>query len=211
MCIGKVICICLDDLHHADEESMELAIGIIKSKIHCVLVLSSRYENEQLPSQTKKVLDLESANRIELANLRERHVFEYVAATLSQQVEAVIPLAAVVFEKSAGNPFLMREILQTCYQKNCLWYDWRLSGWQFDLDKVFTEFASEQQGCLTTHFITRRLQELPPAARTILAWASLIGNSFAFSLIQKLLAGAHLFSSGRDLSKARQNVPDIRD
>ena len=200
MCIDKVICICLDDLHHADEESVELVINIIKGKIPCVLVLSSRYENEQLPPQTKKVLDLESANRIELTNLRERYVFEYVAATLSQEIEVVIPLAAVVYEKSAGNPFLMREILQTCYQKDCLWYDWRVSGWQFDLDKVFAEFTSEQQGSLNANFITKRLQDLSPSARTILAWASLLGNSFSFALVQKLLSGDHLYSSGRDQS-----------
>ena len=198
MCMGKVICICLDDFHHADEESVELAINIIKAKIPCVLTLSSRYDNAQLPPQIKKILDFESANRIELGNLREKYVLEYVAATLSQEPQAVVPLTAVVFEKSAGNPFLFKEILQTCYQKNCLWYDWRVSGWQFDLDKVFNEFSSEQHGCLTDSFITRRLQELPPAARTILAWASLLGNAFSFALVQKLIKGAHLFSSGRD-------------
>jgi signal transduction histidine kinase/CheY-like chemotaxis protein len=200
MCLGKLICICLDDLHVADEESIELVLNIIKGKIPAVLMLSSRYDDGQLPIQTKKILDLESANRIELHNLREKHVFEYVAATMSQEVEAVIPLAAVVHEKSAGNPFLMREILQTCYLKDCLWYDWRASGWQFDLDRVFNEFASEKQGCLTTQFITNRLQELPVAARSILAWASLIGNAFSFSLVQKLLGGKHLYSSGRDQS-----------
>jgi signal transduction histidine kinase/predicted ATPase/DNA-binding response OmpR family regulator len=197
MCLGKMICICLDDIHAADEESTELILNIVKSKVPAVLVLASRREG-LVPTHVKRVLDIEHAHRIELSNLREKEVFEYVAATLSQSVENAVPLAAVVYEKSAGNPFLMKEILQTCYQKDCLWYDWRSSGWQFDLDRVFAEFASTQQGSLTTSFITRRLQEMSPASRAILAWASLIGNSFSFELIQRLLAGEYLYSSGHD-------------
>ena len=199
MCLGKMICICLDDVHAADEESTELILNIVKSKVPVVLVLASRQE-ASIPTHAKRVLDLEHSNRVELSNLREKEVFEYVAATLFQSVEDAIPLAAVVYEKSAGNPFLMKEILQTCYQKNCLWYDWRSSSWQFDLDRVFAEFASTQQGSLTTSFITKRLQEMSPASRAILAWASLIGNSFSFELIQRLLAGEYLYSSGHDSS-----------
>ena len=197
MCLGKMICICLDDIHAADEESTELILNIVKSKVPVVLVLASRQEGS-VPRHVTRVLEIEHAHRIELSNLREKEVFEYVAATLFQSVEDAVPLAAVVYEKCAGNPFFMREILQTCYQKDCLWYDWRSSEWHFDLDLVFKEFASAQQGSLTTEFITKRLQEMAPASRAILAWASLIGNSFSFGLIQKLLSGEHLYSTSHD-------------
>ena len=43
---------------------------------------------------------------------------------------------------------------------------------------------------LNTSFITRQLRDqLPPAARSILAWASLLGNSFSFNVIQSLMSG----------------------
>ena len=197
MSLDKLICICLDDIHAADEESMDLVHSIIKARIPIVLLFASRPEGS-IPTHVKNVVDIESNVNIDISNLREKEVFEYVAATLFQEVEAVIPLAAIVYEKSAGNPFLVKEILQTCYDKNCLWYDWRISAWQFDLDRVFTEFTSAQHGSLTTSFITKRLQDMPPAARSILAWASLIGNSFSFALIQKLIAGEYLYSSGHD-------------
>ncbi|KAI8272710.1 hypothetical protein K4K60_012024 [Colletotrichum sp. SAR11_57] len=38
-------------------------------------------------------------------------------------------------------------------------------------------------------FITRRLNELPPSSRAILAWAALLGSSFSFELITRLLSG----------------------
>ena len=194
---GKLICMCLDDLQAADDESMELVLHTIKAKIPIVLILPSRTDDNGVSAQAERVLGLDSANKIELGNLREKHVFEYVAETMSQTVETVLPLAAVVYEKSLGNPFWVREILQTCYQRDCLWYDWRNSGWQFDLDKIFAEMSAA--GHLTDDsFITKRMQDLPPAARSILAWASLIGDTFSFKLIQEVLTGQYFFSSGRD-------------
>jgi serine/threonine protein kinase len=193
---GKLICLCLDDLQYADPESVELLVHIIKAKVPVVLILSSRTEKDGAAESTSKLLDLDSTNKIELGNLREKHVFEYVAATMSQPLETVLPLAAVVYAKSEGNPFLMKDILQTCYQRNCLWYDWKASGWQFDLDKIFNEFSGE--GCIDNAYLTRRLQDLPPASRSILAWASLIGSTFSFKLIQTILTGDWFYSSGRD-------------
>ncbi|KIV94754.1 hypothetical protein PV10_02487 [Exophiala mesophila] len=196
ICTGKLICLSLDDVQVADSESIELLVHIIKAKVPVVLLLSSRTEDDQVPPGLSKILDLDSTNKIELGNLSEKHVFDYVAATMSQPIDTVVPLAAVVHAKSHGNPFLVKDILQTCYQRNCLWYDWRESGWQFDLDKVFDEFAA--QGSLDVGYMTRRLQELPPTARAILAWASLIGSTFSFKLIQSIMTGDFFYSSGRD-------------
>ncbi|KAJ9619085.1 uncharacterized protein PV06_02509 [Exophiala oligosperma] len=197
MCTGKLICLCLDDLQAAEPESINLLMHIIKAKIPVVLLLSSRVEDGQIPESTAKILELDSTNKIELGNLREKYVFEYVAATMSQSVETVVPLAAVVYAKSEGNPFLFKDILQTCYQRECLWYDWRASGWQFDLDKIFDEFASDSRFS-GTEYLQRRLQDIPPASRSILAWASLLGSTFSFKLIQHIMSGDYFYSSGKD-------------
>lgn len=88
------------------------------------------------------------------------------------------------------NPFYLKQMLEVCHRKGCLWYSWKSSVWEYDIDKVFSEFETENYGQrLNTSFITKRLQDLPAAARSILAWASLIGNTFSFKLIQRLLSG----------------------
>lgn len=89
-----------------------------------------------------------------------------------------------------GNPFYLREMLQTCYRSNCLWYSWKYSQWEFDLDRVFSEFETETYGQrLDDGFVTRRLEGLPANTRSILAWASLLGNEFSFSLVARLISG----------------------
>lgn len=84
----------------------------------------------------------------------------------------------------------MREMLDTCHRKQCIWYDYKESGWKYDLDRVFKQFETRlYHDTLNSAFITSRLNELQPAARSILAWASLVGTSFSFALIQRLLSG----------------------
>ncbi|KAL9106884.1 MAG: hypothetical protein Q9227_008132 [Pyrenula ochraceoflavens] len=199
MANGKVICIALDDAQSCDEESLELIKNIIGLRTPIVLMLSARSEADSNSPSIEKIQKLEGNTIINLQALTEDEVFEYCAATMHQEVPAIVPLAAVVYEKSAGNPFLMREILQSCYVKNALWFDWRVGGWQYDMDRIFNEFTtSEDASDKKTNFVTQRLQEMPLGARSILAWASLIGSSFSFSLILKLLSGEMLYSSGKE-------------
>ena len=138
--------------------------------------------------------------KLQLNPLSEKEVVNYIASTLYRPLEYVIPLTAVCMEKTHGNPFYLRQMLDVCHQKNCLWYSWKENAWEYDLDRVFQEFESGQYGeQLGTKFITERLQEqLPPAARSILAWASLLGNTFSFACIQKLLSGEFDFASEQD-------------
>jgi predicted ATPase len=125
---------------------------------------------------------------------------EFVAAAMHQAPNPTLtPLAAVVQEKSHGNPFYVRVMLETCYRKNCVWYSWKDSKWLFDLDRIFTEFVAPVYGeGLGLGFLTKRLQEIPPAARSILIWGALLGSPFSFSLVQKLLTSEFLFSSDDD-------------
>ncbi|MDA4132909.1 MAG: hypothetical protein OK454_07270, partial [Thaumarchaeota archaeon] len=120
----------------------------------------------------------------------EEDTLEYVSATLCRPKEEVLPLALVLQSKTAGNPFYMREMLRTCHRKKCIWHDYKENKWKFDLDRLFEQFQGEQNyDVLNTDFITRRMDELPPASRAILAWAALLGHSFSFELICRLLAG----------------------
>ena len=144
---GKMICFCLDDLQFADEESVELISSIITANIRVVLITTCRRE-EELPSFLKPVLDWDAANvtRLNLKPLSEQDVVDYVASTLYRSPEYVFPLAAVALEKTHGNPFYLRQMLDLCYRKHCLWFNWQISSWEFNLDRVFAEFESETYG-----------------------------------------------------------------
>ena len=201
LCQFRLITICLDDLEYADDETMELILNIIRVKMPCVLILSSR--RDEIPSENiRSLFDMDGSNatRLELQPLGEEDIMEFVAATMHQEPNPTLTsLMAVIQEKSQGNPFYVRVMLETCYRKNCIWYSWKDSNWQFDLDRIFSEFVEPVYGeGLGLGFLTKRLQEIPTAARSILVWGALLGSPFSFSLVQRLLTSEFLFASDDD-------------
>lgn len=188
---NKLICLCLDDIQFADEESLDLISHVIFKKLGIVIITTCRDE-ETLSRPVESVLRNKAANltMIKLSPLSEQDVVNYVSATIFRPPEYCLPLAAVCLEKSSGNPFYLRQMLEVCHRKSCIWYSWKESMWEYDLDRVFAEFVSDSYGeQLNTDFITKRLLDLPQAARSILAWASLLGTTFSFKLTQRLLSG----------------------
>ncbi|KAL2160034.1 hypothetical protein VTH06DRAFT_1689 [Thermothelomyces fergusii] len=196
----KFICLCLDDLQYADDESLELISQIVSVRLRLLLIITYRPEDMPYEEVRRILTPVESDDppggcgpntaRITLEPLPEEVIVEYVSATLSLPKEKVLPLALVIQSKTAGNPFYMREMLSAGYRKKCIWYDYIAGHWKYDLDKLFDQFQGEQDyDVLDTAFITRRLSELPPASRSILAWAALLGQTFSFDLICKLMSG----------------------
>ena len=188
---SKLICLCLDDINYADEESLDLVTNIMEKRLGIIILTTCREEGA-LPRNVEHIMNSKAANvtSVKLAPLTEQEVINYVSTTLCRPAEYILPLAMVCLEKSNGNPFYLRQMLEACHRKGCIWYSWKESIWDFDLDRVFAEFESSSYGeRLDTTFVTKRLQDLPSAARAILAWASLLGTSFSFLLVQRLLSG----------------------
>ncbi|KAK4157451.1 hypothetical protein C8A00DRAFT_29599 [Chaetomidium leptoderma] len=196
----KFICFCLDDLQYADDESRELITQIVSARLKMLLIITYRPEDisfeavQKILSQPKPG-DFPRAGgvttvKITLRPLGEEDIVRYVSATLSLPQEKVLSLALVIQSKTAGNPFYMREMLSAGHRKKCIWYDYIAGHWKYDLDRLFDQFQGEQDyDVLDTAFITRRLSELPAASRSILAWAALLGQTFSFELICKLMDG----------------------
>ena len=190
---NKLISICLDGLHLADPESLELVTHIITKRLGILIIATCR-DNTHLTPAIDGIVHNATANTnvLRLAPLSETEVVEYVAATLQRTPEYVLPLSLVCLEKTNGNPFYLRQMLELCHREGYLWYSWKQSAWEYDLDRVFTEFSTENadRQQLDSSFITRRLQkDLSPAARAVIAWASLLGSTFSFAMVRKLLSG----------------------
>ncbi|KAI8297103.1 hypothetical protein K4K61_000277 [Colletotrichum sp. SAR11_59] len=157
----------------------KLITQIIGARMKMVVIITYRPE-ELSPERVQSIIQPPESEefprsggpvvtRIRLNPLGEEEIIQYVSTTLCRPKEEVMPLAIVI---------------------QCIWYDYRDSNWHFDLDRLFEHFQGESDyDILDTGFITRRLNELPPSSRAILAWAALLGSSFSFELITRLLSG----------------------
>lgn len=157
----------------------------MQAKIPLILIITYQQE-DSIPRDLRALLS--AATKIQLSPFTEAETAEYVAETLHRDQEYILPLVAIVQEKSRGNVFYIREILDTCYRKHCVYYCWKEGQWVFSIDKIFEQLESPEYGSsINTDFISKRLQELPTTARKLLAWASLLGGHFSFTLVKKLL------------------------
>ncbi|EMC95850.1 hypothetical protein BAUCODRAFT_71300 [Baudoinia panamericana UAMH 10762] len=186
LAVQKFITFCLDDLQFADQESLDLLHLIVAAKVPVVLILTYRGE-DLLTAPTRKLLN--TSHKVTLGPFTDEETAQYVSDTLHRPREYCVPLVAVVQEKTGGNPFFVREMLDAGYRNKCIYYCWKCSQWEYNLDRLFTEFSSPDAGKFSSNdFIARRLREMPKDAQTLLAWAAIIGNSFSFNLVLRVMS-----------------------
>lgn len=185
LAVHKLCIWCLEDVQFADPESAELIQRVVAAKIPLVIILTYRDEAD-LPGELRCLLP--QATKINLKPFSEEQTAEYVAETLHRDSEYILPLVAVIQEKSHGNIFYIREILDTCYRTHCIYYSWKENEWVFDLDCIFKTLESAEYGSVINNdFITKRISELPTASRKLLAWCSLLSGTIRFSFVKQLL------------------------
>jgi signal transduction histidine kinase/serine/threonine protein kinase len=186
LAVQKSICFCLDDLQFADPESLDLLQMIASAHIPIVLILAYRSDYNP-PSRLRHIID--RATKVELGAFADDDTAQYAADTLHRPKDYCMPLVAVVQEKTQGNPFFVREMMDSAYRKKCVYYCWKCSQWEYNLDRLFEHFSSPDNSKFSSNdFITRRLKDMPQDAQNLLAWAAILGNSFSFAILRRLLS-----------------------
>ncbi|TVY20539.1 Two-component system protein A [Lachnellula arida] len=194
----KFLCFCLDDIHLADEESLDLIERIVSTRASMVVILAYRPDNENRANHNI------GFTPITLKAFTPDATMEYVATTMRRPKSEITQLGAVIYANTAGNPFYVKEMLTACYRKRFIWYDFQESGWLFDHHAVIKHFKSEKSNKgVSLGLVETRLHELPDASKAILAWASMLGSSFSFQLVQRLLSGEF---APRELSHTEEDT-----
>lgn len=201
--LQKLVCLCFDDLQSADNESLEFINGVITAGMPIVLIATYR-TRDALPR--KASIAVENATQVVLKPFNDSQTSEYICQTIHRSHKEVMPLVAVVQQKTGGNPFSIREMLDSCYRKKLIHYSWSTSRWEFELGKIFDLISTSNQVETDAHILLR-LADLPAESRSLLAWASLIGSSFRFSLMKHVLACDCSKNSPADLIPLRTDDP----
>ncbi|HWZ88452.1 MAG TPA: serine/threonine-protein kinase PknK, partial [Polyangiaceae bacterium] len=131
----------LDDLQWLDPASLNLLQHILSSsEVRDLLLIGAYRDNEVSPSHPL-MLTLDSVrcstlpvHDIVLAPLSADDIAELVGDTVHRGREEVRPLARLVYEKTAGNPFFTTQFLTALHDEALL----RLIGerWEWDLERI---------------------------------------------------------------------------
>ncbi len=171
----------LDDLHWADESTLQLLQHLAPHLVTLRLLIVGTYRDVELDVARPFAKTLESlvrqrlAMRIALRRLQESSVQELLAKMSGSAPPS--GLAKAVFRETEGNPFFIEEVYQHLSEEGKL-FD-ASGAWKSDL-RVDTIEVPEGVRLV----IGRRLDRLGADARIVLTAAAIVGRTFPLDVVQ---------------------------
>ncbi|KAF2859507.1 hypothetical protein K470DRAFT_258844 [Piedraia hortae CBS 480.64] len=203
LAVQRFVCVCCGDMQLADQESLDLLQLVVQARVPALVILTYRSETWLTPS-LREIID--GACKISLKPFTDAETVQYVSETLHRPQEQCLPLVSIVQDKTGGNPLAVQNLLEAGYREKCVYYCWKCSRWEFDVEKLLsTLHDSDPTKFLSYDFLTRRIKEMPPDTVALLSWAALIGQTFSFDLAKETLTLAGEYS-GVQLPTAKDPV-----
>lgn len=183
----------LDDLHWADTASLDLLKELTLDPDPHRLLLIGSYQDNEVDENHPLMITIAQIERIrsrvETVNLQPLTVGDLkqlLADTLECSKEQGEPLAALLHQKTKGNPFFVREFLHSIDDLGLLKFAPQV-GWFWDLEKIKEQEVTEN----VVELMAETIAHLPQESQTILKWASCIGFRFSIDLLSLVAKKSH--------------------
>ncbi|HRI52534.1 MAG TPA: AAA family ATPase [Pseudomonadota bacterium] len=171
----------LDDLQWADQASLQLLKSLLTDPDMGYLLAIGAYRNNEVDRSHPLTLTVSSlresgvaVRELTLNPLSVGGVTALVADALQSEREEVAPLAALVAQKTQGNPFFINQFLGSLHQEKLLSFDADGCRWQWDVERCRTAMVTDNVLTL----MVGKLQRLPPATQEVLKLGACIGFEF---------------------------------
>ena len=180
----RLLVIFLDDMQWADSASLHMLTNMMRD---CEgLFIIGAYRSRDVAPTHPLVMALAAAEKsgvtmtsIALHSLKREHVQQCVAAALRRPADEVRALSDTLYNKTAGNPFFVRQMLEALYDEGIIVYDEDKRRFTWDASRLAETRMTEN----AVDLVTRRLQTLPPETQAALSLAAAIGNHFTLKTL----------------------------
>ncbi|QRG67513.1 helix-turn-helix transcriptional regulator [Brevibacillus choshinensis] len=194
----------LDDLHWADQASLDFLRLLITDPGSRYLLLTGAYRENEVGEQhplMKSIAGLQAkgiaTSQIQLHPLAFDHTLKLIAETLHCEKERARPLAEAVYRKTAGNPFYFKQLLQAMHKDELLYFCTDSARWEWSLGEI----EKKQSFADVITLMIEKIERLPEDTRNALRLAGCMGNSFDLKTLS-LAAGESLSETARRLLPA---------
>ncbi|WNG30402.1 AAA family ATPase [Cystobacter fuscus] len=179
----------LDDLQWADLASLQLLALLLSGPEPIPVLWIGAYRDNEVSPSHPLLLVLEEMRKagarvtdLRLEPLSVAQVELLVADTLpGAGAEVVVPLSALVHEKTGGNPFFLLQLLVALHQDGLL-VRVPEGGWRWDAEGVKARDYSEN----VVDFMVGKLRQFPPGTQHLLWLAACVGTHFTLQMLGTL-------------------------
>lgn len=180
----------LDDLQWADPASLDLVRSVMTDNSIGHLFLIGAYRDNEVDethplTATLKTIESRygSVTRLHLEPLQEEHVLLLLSETFNQQPDSLGTLASMIYERTGGNPFFIKEFLHSIYDRGHLYFDDSSFRWTWNQEAI----GSTEVTTNVVDLLEGRIRELNPESRKLLEFASCMGNTFSLRMLAGIL------------------------
>ncbi|OHD65722.1 MAG: hypothetical protein A2176_13895 [Spirochaetes bacterium RBG_13_51_14] len=167
----------LEDLQWADSASLALLKTMVADPDLSHILFIGSYRSDAITDPhplTAWLADIREQNTelhdLQLGPLTPSAVNELIADTLKSDTGACRELAELIYHKTGGNPFFLRQFLKRLHDDGILIYS-SVAGWHWDMNRIQRMRATENVIVLMSERISRMREE----SREILTIISILG------------------------------------
>lgn len=180
----------LDDLQWADVSSLVLVQHLVRHPDTRYLLVIGAYRDTEAGQDhpvARMLDDLRGAGpaltEIRLDPLSVDHVNEIIAVAARCTPAEAAPLARLVHEKTAGNPFFTIQFLKMLDGERHLWLELGAARWRWDIAQIRGKSFTDN----VVELMIAKLRRLPDVTQEALEILSCVGNTVPLGTLAMLL------------------------
>jgi PAS domain S-box-containing protein len=169
----------LDDLQWLDAATFDLLEDLLtRPDVHHLMLIGA-YRDNEVNSAHPLMRKLEAirqggaiVHEIILAPLAREDLGRLIADALHCEPERVAPLAQLVQEKTAGNPFFAIQFISALGEEALLTFDYSNGIWSWDLNRIHAKGYTDN----VVDLMVEKLNRLPQTTQKALQQLACLGN-----------------------------------
>jgi PAS domain S-box-containing protein len=170
----------LDDLQWLDAATLDLLEDLLTRPDVQHLMLIGAYRDNEVDSAHPLMRKLEAirhagakVQEILLAPLTSEDVARLIADSIHSEPERLTPLAQLVHDKTAGNPFFVIQFISTLAEEGLLTFDHGAARWSWDLDRIHAKGYTDN----VVDLMIGKLNRLQVETQSALQQLACLGNA----------------------------------
>jgi PAS domain S-box-containing protein len=182
----------LDDLQWLDAATLDFLEALLSLSDVRHLLLIGAYRNNEVNSAHPLMRKLEAIRKsgatlqeIVLTPLAREDLERLIADSLHCQPERANPLAQLVHEKTAGNPFFAIQFISALAEERLLTFDQRAVRWSWDLDRIHAKGYTDN----VVDLMVGKLNRLSAQSQKALQLFACVGHSAEYGLLTTAYGG----------------------
>ena len=183
----------LDDLQWLDAATLDLLDDLLSCTDLQHLLLIGAYRDNEVNSTHPLIRKLNAIRQagaavqdIVLAPLGREDLTQLLADSLHCEPERAAPLAALLHEKTAGNPFFAIQFISTLADECLLTFDYGERHWAWDLRRIHAKGYTDN----VVELMVGKLSCLPAETQKALEQFACMGNKAEFEMLRMAYQGA---------------------